>query len=162
MLQSSNESTTDHVTKNKLTAQDVVSDVTTSNGELGPENKRKCTRPQSGRVNADEYVRRLLDVYFEAKKDFYNLKDADYLDKAQAARFLRDTAENTLNCFRAHGLMSHRMVPELKRMFQHAKDKATEFLGGKKRRFEIEESQWVPAKRRHDSRRRYTSPDMRP
>jgi hypothetical protein len=86
----------------------------------------------------------------------------NYMEKAKAARFLRDTAENTLNCFRSRGLMEHRMVPELEEMFQYAKDKATEFLGGKKRRFEITESPPTHAKLPRHTRNRRSARFYRP
>jgi hypothetical protein len=162
VFQSPKESTPDRVAGNKRNIRDVESDETTSSNELDAKNRNDGTCRQSSKVHADKHIRRILDVYFEAKKDFYDLKDADYLGKVQAARFLRDTAENALNCFRSRGLMSHRMVPELERMFQFAKDKATEFLGGKKRRFEIKEDPRTAAKRRHHTRHRYASPYMRP
>jgi len=96
----------------------------------------------------DKKLNRILDIYFKAKKDFSDLGKSNTVEKFEAARFLRDTAENTLNYLHKRNLMEHHMVPELEEMFNHAKEKATELSGGKKRRFEIHEG---PAKRFHYS-----------
>lgn len=130
-----------------------------------PHNGRRFETKDSARSNdttVDDKITRILDVYFKAKEDYYNLDGASYMEKAKAARFLRDTAENSLNCLRARGLTTHRMVPELEEMFQYAKDKATELLGGKKRRFEITEVTEIPLKRPRQSWTRHGSQYYRP
>lgn len=126
------------------------------------ETKASSARNSSDTNTVDDKIARILDVYFKAKEDYYNLDDAGYMEKAKAARFLRDTAENSLNCLRARGLTTHRMVPELEEMFQYAKDKATELLGGKKRRFEITEVTEIPVKRPRQSWTRHGSQYYRP
>ncbi|KAL1971288.1 hypothetical protein VTN77DRAFT_240 [Rasamsonia byssochlamydoides] len=137
----------------------------TRNSESPPYNGQRFDTKASARTRdttVDDKITRILNVYFKAKEDYYSLEDADYMEKANAARFLRDTAENALNCLRARGLTTHRMVPELEEMFQYAKDKATELLGGKKRRFEITEIPETSVKRHRQSRNRYGSQYYRP
>ncbi|KAI5284847.1 hypothetical protein KEM55_000889, partial [Ascosphaera atra] len=67
--------------------------------------------------------------------------DSRQLQKlADAAKFLRDTAENTLTYMRSCAMhISHPMVPELEANFLMAREKVVELSGGRKRRFEIDD-----------------------
>ncbi|EED13056.1 hypothetical protein TSTA_055580 [Talaromyces stipitatus ATCC 10500] len=94
-------------------------------------------------INAN--INRMLHTYFKAKSDFYALhesaRDRDDPKLADAAKFLRDSAENALSYLQAQGILSlcdSSLVMELQTVFGFAKSKAIEFLGGRKRRFEIE------------------------
>lgn len=88
-------------------------------------------------TSLDEKLRRIVNVYLKAKRDFKDIDDGDYAEKASAARFLRDSAENALSCLQARGLDSHWLIPELEVIFVYARDRAAQLLGGKKRRFEL-------------------------
>jgi hypothetical protein len=88
---------------------------------------------------ADEKIARIISMYLRAKDDYFSLDDSSLTEKLRAARFLRDTAENSLNYLHALDCMDHSLVPELEEIFEHAKDKATQLSGGRKRRFEISE-----------------------
>ena len=94
-------------------------------------------------INAN--INRMLHIYFRAKKDFYTKHESTgspYDPKlADAAKFLRDSAENALSYLEAQDLLSScdsDLVLELQTVFDFAKSKAIEILGGKKRRFEVE------------------------
>lgn len=94
----------------------------------------------------------MLRTYFQAKNDFYARLELDYTDvddsskNADAAKFLRDSAENVLSYLQAQDLIAslraddkcHGLVMELETVFAFAKTKAIDFLGGRKRRFEVE------------------------
>ncbi|OKL57637.1 hypothetical protein UA08_07175 [Talaromyces atroroseus] len=94
-------------------------------------------------------IKRMLHIYFEAKSDFYRIESSqsppsssdDYQRIANAAKFLRDSAENALDYLQAQDLItSHcdELMAELQAVFKYAKSRAIECLGGRKRRFEIE------------------------
>lgn len=88
----------------------------------------------------------MLHTYFRAKNDFYTKHESTrfpYDPKlAEAAKFLRDSAENALSYLEAQELLSScnnsDLVLELQTVFEFAKSKAIEILGGRKRRFEVE------------------------
>ncbi|KAL4919543.1 major facilitator superfamily domain-containing protein [Aspergillus aurantiobrunneus] len=84
----------------------------------------------------DVRVTRLLDVYHQAKKDYFTTKERDGVDSLPAVRFLRDSAENTLRYLRTNGLSDNRFVPDLERTFIIARDKTAQILGGRKRHFD--------------------------
>ncbi|EEA28860.1 hypothetical protein TMatcc_002787 [Talaromyces marneffei ATCC 18224] len=90
-------------------------------------------------------INRMLHTYFRAKNDFYTRHESNHYqcdpERADAAKFLRDSAENALNYLEAQELLStcdSDLVLELQTVFSFAKSKAIEILGGRKRRFEIE------------------------
>lgn len=94
-------------------------------------------------INAN--INRMLHTYFRAKNDFYTKHESIrflYDPKlADAAKFLRDSAENALSYLEAQELLSScdsDLVLELQTVFDFAKSKAIEILGGRKRRFEVE------------------------
>ncbi|KAN0079066.1 hypothetical protein V8E54_005579 [Elaphomyces granulatus] len=91
-------------------------------------------------TSADEKVARIISIYLRAKDDYFSLDDSNITEKLRAARFLRDTAENSLNYLHALDCMEHGLVPELEEIFEQAKNKATQLSGGRKRRFEISEA----------------------
>ncbi|KAK2812956.1 hypothetical protein FQN50_000977 [Emmonsiellopsis sp. PD_5] len=82
---------------------------------------------------------RSLVTFSSAQREYNSVPDTDVVAKSRAAKFLRDTAENTLNYLRARH-MDHYMVPELEAAFQMAKEKAIALSGGRKRPFEIHEA----------------------
>ncbi|KAJ9293266.1 hypothetical protein DTO271G3_7989 [Paecilomyces variotii] len=87
----------------------------------------------------DESIERMLNIYFKAKEDYHATSSASRSEKLEAVKFLRDTAENTLNYLQAHRISDSTIVPELQRSFEMAKEVATSLSGGRKRRFEIHE-----------------------
>ncbi|KAH8696457.1 hypothetical protein BGW36DRAFT_451988 [Talaromyces proteolyticus] len=93
--------------------------------------------PNTGNPVINEHIYRLIEVYFEAKYEFYKLKSSDYQENASAAKYLRDSAENALNYINMHRLTPEVLIRELETVSDYANTKSVEFLGGKKRRFEI-------------------------
>lgn len=90
-------------------------------------------------------IHRILHTYFRAKHDFYDRYEGNQHrydpSLAETAKFLRDSAENALSYLEAQNMMStcpEDLVTELQTVFDFAKSKAIAFLGGRKRRFEVE------------------------
>jgi len=86
---------------------------------------------------------RLWSVYKKARADFVAVSGkADRFKKAVAAKFLRDTAENTL-----HYLQNKNtdpiMMAELFATYNMAKSTAVSLTGGKKRKFDYVEKDKV-------------------
>lgn len=107
---------------------------------------------------------RMLHTYFEAKSELYQIEPSssssfssqlseDWQKSADAAKFLRDSAENALDYLQAQDLIPSRsdeLVGELQTVFKYAKSKAIELLGGRKRRFEVE-------KKYHNNKDKFSS-----
>ena len=74
-------------------------------------------------------------VYQKAKDDFDTIDDPSSLEKQRAAKFLRDTAENTL--FHLNNKdCDQRLLDELRITLAVAKQTAMTLHGGKKRKFD--------------------------
>lgn len=102
---------------------------------------------------------RILETYNTAKNEYMSLfnqsittatitvtdqhtvaGDVMSRKKPDAAKFLRDTAENVLDYLRSRELYaSHPMVPELEANFKMAREKVVALSGGRKRRFEVDQ-----------------------
>ncbi|KAK5103711.1 hypothetical protein LTS08_003129 [Lithohypha guttulata] len=78
---------------------------------------------------------RLWTVYEKAKEDFFAISDSNSFDKQAAAKFLRDTAENTLE-YLADKDPGQQLLDELKMTLAVAKHTAMTLHGGKKRKFD--------------------------
>ncbi|PLB34283.1 uncharacterized protein BDW47DRAFT_129187 [Aspergillus candidus] len=83
-------------------------------------------------------ITRLLSTYQTAKDDYFGSLQQSGMVSMDAARFLRDTAENTLRYLRSNGLAEEKvgLVTELEYTFAAARDKATALSGGRKRHFD--------------------------
>ncbi|KAI5305455.1 hypothetical protein KEM56_004376 [Ascosphaera pollenicola] len=110
---------------------------------------------------------RILETYTSAKEEYMALfnqcndpasncarrypsveSDSQLRKKADAAKFLRDTAENTLDYLRSRELYeTHVMVPELEANFKMAREKVVALSGGRKRRFEVDEGTDIQARK---------------
>ncbi|KAL3478591.1 hypothetical protein BJX99DRAFT_256240 [Aspergillus californicus] len=99
-------------------------------------------------------VVRLLDVYRQAKDDYFSTKERDGVDSLIAVRFLRDSAENTLRYLRTNGLLKHPWVPDLEQTFALARDKTAQILGGRKRHFDEERQRERENKYKRRARKR--------
>lgn len=100
-------------------------------------------------------VEALLKLYFDAKKDFYNLKSESYEKNAVAAKYLRDSAENALIYLkRDDSFTSAELLHELQTVFEYSRNMCVAFLGGKKRPFEVERAH-RPSKPHRRSSYRY-------
>ncbi|RDW78655.1 uncharacterized protein DSM5745_05507 [Aspergillus mulundensis] len=98
--------------------------------------------PSSEALKDDVRVARLLEVYQQAKEDYFNTKTRDGFESLSAVRFLRDSAENTLRYFHANGLSDNCYVPDLEHTFAIARDKTAQLLGGRKRHFDDDTGNW--------------------
>jgi hypothetical protein len=94
------------------------------------------TRQPRGPTLSEDKLSHILAVYAKAKADYFTIDESNTEDKSRAAKFLRDTAENTLVYIRAQKA-DHRLIPELESTREMAKDKAVTLCGGRKRRFEV-------------------------
>ncbi|KAF7592920.1 hypothetical protein BBP40_012241 [Aspergillus hancockii] len=93
-------------------------------------------RSTSDVQQVSDRVTRLLDIYRHAKDEYYTALQTDGYVSLEAARFLRDTAENALRYLHANGLSDHTAVPDLEQVFTISRDKATQLTGGRKRHFD--------------------------
>jgi hypothetical protein len=100
--------------------------------------------------NVKNHTEALLKLYFDAKKDFYNLKSENYEENAVAAKYLRDTAENALLYLKKDDLGCDALLHELQTVFEYSRGKSVAFLGGKKRRFEVEKVPRGGSRRQHN------------
>ncbi|KAL3467905.1 major facilitator superfamily domain-containing protein [Aspergillus heterothallicus] len=108
----------------------------------------------------DVRVDRLLEVYQQAKEDYFKIKARDGVESLPAVKFLRDSAENTLRYLRSNGLSHHVWVPDLEENFAIARDKAAHLLGGRKRHFDDDQRRHYGEgykRRRWDNKRKMTS-----
>lgn len=93
---------------------------------------------------------RLWTVYDQAKEEFYAIAEPNSIAKQKAAKFLRDTAENTLQYLQdRHGDL--RLLREVETNLEVSKHIAMALHGGKKRKFDQpepeEDGQWIPQTR---------------
>lgn len=84
----------------------------------------------------DVRVARLLEVYNQAKEDYFASKKRDGFEDLSAIRFLRDSAENTLRYLHANGMSDNIYVPDVEHTFTVARDKTAQILGGRNRHFD--------------------------
>ena len=99
--------------------------------------------PSSTKSMEDIKLARLWSVYQRARSDFHAVTDAT--DRAPhqtsaAARFLRDSAENTLHYLKSSKGTEPIMVAELEGTYRMAKDVADSLAGGRKRKFDTIET----------------------
>lgn len=87
----------------------------------------------------------MLKIFSTAQEEYHYTPDNDREGKFRAAKFLRDSAENTLK-YLVENDTHHYMIPVLQNEFEMARHKAVEMNGGKKRRFEID-PKWRPPHR---------------
>lgn len=95
----------------------------------------------SQRVEKEARVERLTSVYQQAKRDYENVAGADSAAKLDAARFLRDTAENTIVYFRriredTGNYVSTELMRDLEQAFMSASASVVSLNGGRKRKFD--------------------------
>ena len=83
----------------------------------------------------DPKLKRLWSVYEGARSDYLAVKDDHHHTKLTGAKFLRDTAENTLEYLRDKDV-DPLMLTELEGTFRMAKSIVVDLSGGKKRKFD--------------------------
>lgn len=93
------------------------------------------TFPASPRKDMEPKLARLWGVYETAREDYLAVADKNNDDAMNAARFLRDTAENTLG-YLENKNVDPIMLAELNGTYQMAKATAVSLAGGKKRKFD--------------------------
>ncbi|PKY05480.1 hypothetical protein P168DRAFT_340888 [Aspergillus campestris IBT 28561] len=101
-------------------------------------NKTIHSNPPPPNDEVQTRITRLLSTYQAAKDDYFGSLQKNGMVSMDAARFLRDTAENTLRYLRSNGLAEEKggLVTELEYTFAAARDKATALSGGRKRHFD--------------------------
>ncbi|KAJ5327216.1 uncharacterized protein N7506_010318 [Penicillium brevicompactum] len=86
------------------------------------------------------HLDRLVETYQKAKEDYYVLEVTETHDKkTNSVRFLRDTAENLLRYLKNVD-KDHDLIQELEDTVKSSKAHADKLAGGRKRKFEREDS----------------------
>jgi len=99
--------------------------------------------PVSSSPEMEPKLARLWSVYKKARADFEAVsKKADSVKRAVAAKFLRDTAENTIQYLQNKNT-DPIMMAELFATYNMAKSTAVSLAGGKKRKFDYVEMDMV-------------------
>lgn len=102
-------------------------------------------------ASAEPTLARLWTVLERAKQDYLRFEHRTDNEAAQAAKYLRDTAENAIQCLRDRDL-DERLIFEAKRQYTRAERKVLELNGGKKRKFDSSETDHIRACPRAGSR----------
>ncbi|WEW57405.1 hypothetical protein PRK78_002872 [Emydomyces testavorans] len=93
--------------------------------------------PSNATRDSKSPVSKMLDTLARARAEFYSVDESKRGSKYLAAKFLRDTAENTLTYFRETGLENHEMMPRIMEAYQLGHEKTVEATGGRLRPFEM-------------------------
>ncbi|KAK6381596.1 hypothetical protein LTS17_004655 [Exophiala oligosperma] len=101
-----------------------------------PEQPAMLDERQTHMQVVDAQVTRLWQVYEQAKADFYAVPNREGQELTDAAKFLRDTAENALQYLADKGVDPDAMA-ELQSTFNMAKATVVSLTGGRKRKFDI-------------------------
>ncbi|KAI1950456.1 hypothetical protein LOZ57_002015 [Ophidiomyces ophidiicola] len=108
--------------------------------------------PPTAVEDSDPRIARMLKTFSKAKSEFHSIRNSDKGSKYLAAKFLRDTAENTLTYFRDMGIHDHEMIPHIKAAYWLGHNKTLEDTG-RARPFEMgTEDYGIRARRLRDSR----------
>ncbi|KIX04319.1 uncharacterized protein Z518_05186 [Rhinocladiella mackenziei CBS 650.93] len=94
--------------------------------------------PRSHRKDMEPKLARLWRVYETARADYLAVVDKDSQETISTAKFLRDTAENTLQYLKNKNV-DPIMVTELEATYNMAKAEVVSLTGGKKRKFDLVE-----------------------
>lgn len=87
-------------------------------------------------------VSKLFETLERADAEFHATRDEDKAKKYLAAKFLRDTAENTMAYFYKNGLHKHEMIPRIKEAYRLGQKKAAAATGGRLRPFEMDPKEY--------------------
>lgn len=100
---------------------------------------------------------RLWGVFEQAKKDYIRSAGNENCQTHQAAKFLRDTAENTLDHIgRAAGYVDPRIEAELRQTFETAQQIVVQLSGGRKRKFDRVHDEQMKRTKREPPKQRPT------
>ncbi|KAL2808992.1 major facilitator superfamily domain-containing protein [Aspergillus granulosus] len=134
-----------HKRKTKPPVTSKKTNATRSNDEYNPyfpkihraeEDEIKYSAAPDKEGRSSVRVARLLDVYHQAKEDYFKIRARDGVESLPAVKFLRDSAENTLRYLHSNGLSDHVWVRDLEETFAISRDKTAQLLGGRKRHFD--------------------------
>lgn len=89
--------------------------------------------------DVDPAAARLWNIFEQAKQDFFAATEQNSTKKRTTAKFLRDTAENTLQYLQDKSV-DHQLLEELETTLSDAKKTVMTFYGGKRRKFDQPES----------------------
>lgn len=111
----------------------------TGRRSLAPEPEPSGFVHQTGeKQDKEPQVARLLQVYERAKADYFAVSGVEGHETIEAAKFLRDTAENTLQ-YLSDKVIDPNALTELQSTFNMAKATVVSLSGGKKRKFDTVE-----------------------
>ncbi|KAJ5121663.1 uncharacterized protein N7515_009624 [Penicillium bovifimosum] len=102
--------------------------------------------PQSADKEKSPYLDKLLQVYQNAKADYYSLEVTEVTEATEShrertnivVRFLRDTAENLLRYLNEVD-KGNALIPEVEDIIKVSQEHANKLAGGRKRKFEHRE-----------------------
>lgn len=100
----------------------------------------------------EDHIARLLLTFTDAQYDYGAMGETDTTRKRQAAKFLRDSAENALTYLRL-SRPDHYMIPNLRRAFEMAQAKCIGLNGGRKRPFEMSDDEYFRRNKRNLEKR---------
>jgi hypothetical protein len=86
-------------------------------------------------IRRQSSVKRLLDVYEQARTEYLSVANKGDSTTVNAAKFLRDTVENVIDNLKSTDLEADKQA-ELRTMARMAKDAVEKLCGGKKRKFD--------------------------
>jgi hypothetical protein len=125
----------------------------TNNSEKGQLRPPSSAAPENKEDDRDAKIARLMSVYEKAKSDFEAVAAGDTVAKLSAARFLRDTAENTIMYFRDrtklgddHAAVSdvQDLIADLESTCKMAQASVVSLSGGRKRKFDKHDYEVLP------------------
>lgn len=87
-------------------------------------------------------VSKLLETLQRAEAEFHAIEDKHSARKFRAAKFLRDTAENTMAYFRTNGLPDQRTMRRIEKSYWLGHQATLTATGGRHRPFEMNQREY--------------------
>ncbi|EEP75517.1 conserved hypothetical protein [Uncinocarpus reesii 1704] len=125
-----------------------------------PDWRTEGRKPRQVAIDRGAAISKMLDTLEQAEDEFHSINESQRGAKYLAAKFLRDTAENTLAYFKANGLGGHRMIPRIEAAYKLGYKKAMVETGGRARPFEMNSDEYCfRARQLRDARPNYGRAD---
>lgn len=117
-------------------------------------NSASAPPPVNNGNPSKDLVAAMFKTFRKAQSEYDSVRNTNHQSKYKAAKFLRDSAENT-HKYLLENDPGHHMIPLLKGVFNMAQAKTMAMNGGKKRPFEYsEEEDGMGARRRQRQKMR--------